>query len=191
MVKVEQRQQSRREIGWNKRNEELEDSGLRIGPFKEDTMELIDILAASLLWSLTAEFALTRPVSSGKHTFGHTSRTTCLTLTALLFMNFDFSSPSLFIRNVSLDRLESPSHRNLPHASICAIDPPYPNSRYGLNICRQCFREKSAAIGFVKVRLLFVFGGIFVHEDRDGKGSSWKRGSMTRGITKLGHRQRS
>jgi small subunit ribosomal protein S29e len=26
--------------------------------------------------------------------------------------------------------------------------------KYGLNICRQCFREKSADIGFVKVRLL-------------------------------------
>jgi hypothetical protein len=25
--------------------------------------------------------------------------------------------------------------------------------KYGLNICRQCFREKSADIGFVKVRL--------------------------------------
>jgi ribosomal protein S14 len=24
--------------------------------------------------------------------------------------------------------------------------------KYGLNICRQCFREKSADIGFVKVR---------------------------------------
>ncbi|KAL5453844.1 40S ribosomal protein S29 [Paraphaeosphaeria minitans] len=25
--------------------------------------------------------------------------------------------------------------------------------KYGLNICRQCFREKSADIGFVKVRI--------------------------------------
>ena len=25
--------------------------------------------------------------------------------------------------------------------------------KYGLDLCRQCFREKSAAIGFVKVRL--------------------------------------
>ncbi|KAJ4405773.1 40S ribosomal protein S29 [Didymella pomorum] len=25
--------------------------------------------------------------------------------------------------------------------------------KYGLNICRQCFREKAADIGFVKVRL--------------------------------------
>lgn len=25
--------------------------------------------------------------------------------------------------------------------------------KYGLNICRQCFREKSADIGFVKVRM--------------------------------------
>ncbi|KIY45258.1 hypothetical protein FISHEDRAFT_49678 [Fistulina hepatica ATCC 64428] len=24
--------------------------------------------------------------------------------------------------------------------------------KYGLDLCRQCFREKSAAIGFVKVR---------------------------------------
>lgn len=26
--------------------------------------------------------------------------------------------------------------------------------KYGLDLCRQCFREKSAAIGFVKVRFL-------------------------------------
>lgn len=25
--------------------------------------------------------------------------------------------------------------------------------KYGLDLCRQCFREKSAAIGFVKVRI--------------------------------------
>ncbi|KAK8001932.1 40S ribosomal protein S29 [Apiospora marii] len=25
--------------------------------------------------------------------------------------------------------------------------------KYGLNICRQCFREKAADIGFVKVRI--------------------------------------
>ncbi|KAM7217418.1 Ribosomal protein S14p/S29e domain containing protein [Rhypophila decipiens] len=37
--------------------------------------------------------------------------------------------------------------------------------KYGLNICRQCFREKSADIGFVKVRnhtltiLLVQLGG--------------------------------
>lgn len=29
--------------------------------------------------------------------------------------------------------------------------------KYGLNICRQCFREKSQDIGFVKVRLSFLF----------------------------------
>ncbi|KAL1606311.1 40S ribosomal protein S29 [Paraconiothyrium brasiliense] len=28
--------------------------------------------------------------------------------------------------------------------------------KYGLNICRQCFREKSADIGFVKVRNLIL-----------------------------------
>jgi small subunit ribosomal protein S29e len=28
--------------------------------------------------------------------------------------------------------------------------------KYGLDLCRQCFREKSAAIGFVKVSLVFV-----------------------------------
>ncbi|KAF2438489.1 hypothetical protein P171DRAFT_423717 [Karstenula rhodostoma CBS 690.94] len=28
--------------------------------------------------------------------------------------------------------------------------------KYGLNICRQCFREKSADIGFVKVRMSCV-----------------------------------
>ncbi|CAC9887363.1 unnamed protein product [Aureobasidium pullulans] len=26
--------------------------------------------------------------------------------------------------------------------------------KYGLNICRQCFREKSTDIGFIKVRML-------------------------------------
>lgn len=29
--------------------------------------------------------------------------------------------------------------------------------KYGLNICRQCFREKSADIGFVKVRSLHLY----------------------------------
>lgn len=29
--------------------------------------------------------------------------------------------------------------------------------KYGLNICRQCFREKAADIGFVKVCPLFFF----------------------------------
>jgi ribosomal protein S14 len=28
--------------------------------------------------------------------------------------------------------------------------------KYGLDLCRQCFREKSAFIGFVKVRLHFA-----------------------------------
>ena len=28
--------------------------------------------------------------------------------------------------------------------------------KYGLDLCRQCFREKSAAIGFVKVHLLLL-----------------------------------
>jgi ribosomal protein S14 len=28
--------------------------------------------------------------------------------------------------------------------------------KYGLDLCRQCFREKSAAIGFVKVRSTFL-----------------------------------
>jgi small subunit ribosomal protein S29e len=31
--------------------------------------------------------------------------------------------------------------------------------KYGLNICRQCFREKAADIGFVKVRLLRPING--------------------------------
>ncbi|KAE9980584.1 hypothetical protein EG328_000221 [Venturia inaequalis] len=30
--------------------------------------------------------------------------------------------------------------------------------KYGLNICRQCFRERSTDIGFTKVRHLPVFG---------------------------------
>lgn len=29
--------------------------------------------------------------------------------------------------------------------------------KYGLNICRQCFREKSADIGFVKVYIYVFF----------------------------------
>ncbi|OMH84630.1 40S ribosomal protein S29 [Zancudomyces culisetae] len=28
--------------------------------------------------------------------------------------------------------------------------------KYGLNICRQCFRENASAIGFTKVCLLFL-----------------------------------
>ncbi|KAF9700760.1 hypothetical protein EKO04_001753 [Ascochyta lentis] len=32
--------------------------------------------------------------------------------------------------------------------------------KYGLNICRQCFREKAADIGFVKVRLSSPLGRI-------------------------------
>lgn len=32
--------------------------------------------------------------------------------------------------------------------------------KYGLNICRQCFREKSQDIGFTKVRTGFVFEGL-------------------------------
>jgi len=38
--------------------------------------------------------------------------------------------------------------------------------KYGLNICRQCFREKSTDIGFTKVRSLFHFmrrGGRGLH----------------------------
>ncbi|OJD29736.1 40s ribosomal protein s29 [Diplodia corticola] len=31
--------------------------------------------------------------------------------------------------------------------------------KYGLNICRQCFREKSTDIGFVKVRITPAPGG--------------------------------
>ncbi|KAH7930581.1 hypothetical protein BV22DRAFT_1000411 [Leucogyrophana mollusca] len=31
--------------------------------------------------------------------------------------------------------------------------------KYGLDLCRQCFREKSAAIGFTKVRSGWLFQG--------------------------------
>jgi Ribosomal protein S14p/S29e len=31
--------------------------------------------------------------------------------------------------------------------------------KYGLDLCRQCFREKSAAIGFTKVRSITFQGG--------------------------------
>ncbi|KAK0198056.1 ribosomal protein S14p/S29e-domain-containing protein [Armillaria mellea] len=33
--------------------------------------------------------------------------------------------------------------------------------KYGLDLCRQCFREKSAAIGFVKVRIFYPSPGFF------------------------------
>lgn len=38
------------------------------------------------------------------------------------------------------------------HSRVCT-HPAGLIRQYGLNICRQCFREKSADIGFVKVRL--------------------------------------
>jgi hypothetical protein len=39
------------------------------------------------------------------------------------------------------------------HSRVCT-HPAGLIRKYGLNICRQCFREKSADIGFVKVRIL-------------------------------------
>ena len=39
--------------------------------------------------------------------------------------------------------------------------------KYGLNICRQCFREKAADIGFVKVRYYELWDGNRVKWDRD------------------------
>lgn len=41
---------------------------------------------------------------------------------------------------------------DLTHSRVCT-HPAGLIRKYGLNICRQCFREKSADIGFVKVRL--------------------------------------
>ena len=36
--------------------------------------------------------------------------------------------------------------------------------KYGLDLCRQCFREKAAAIGFQKVcRLAYVLHGVVAH----------------------------
>ena len=35
--------------------------------------------------------------------------------------------------------------------------------KYGLNICRQCFREKSQDIGFIKVCLWFTFVFVQIH----------------------------
>ena len=43
------------------------------------------------------------------------------------------------------------------HSRVCT-HPAGLIRKYGLNICRQCFREKSADIGFVKVRLTSTFG---------------------------------
>lgn len=40
--------------------------------------------------------------------------------------------------------------------------------KYGLNICRQCFREKSTDIGFTKVRLLDIDG-----HHLDGDANTW------------------
>ena len=34
--------------------------------------------------------------------------------------------------------------------------------KYGLNICRQCFREKAADIGFIKVRGSHNYRSVFV-----------------------------
>jgi hypothetical protein len=41
----------------------------------------------------------------------------------------------------------------MDHSRVCT-HPAGLIRKYGLNICRQCFREKSADIGFVKVRLI-------------------------------------
>jgi len=66
--------------------------------------------------------------------------------------------------------------------------------KYGLNICRQCFREKSQDIGFTKVRpspQLFRFQlgglgvegmswltvGVFRSIDRDGWMGGWVEGA--------------
>ena len=38
--------------------------------------------------------------------------------------------------------------------------------KYGLNICRQCFREKSSDIGFTKVSWRKVSGGRGVNSNR-------------------------
>jgi Ribosomal protein S14p/S29e len=42
---------------------------------------------------------------------------------------------------------------DLPHSRVCTHKAGLIR-KYGLNICRQCFREKAADIGFVKVRTL-------------------------------------
>jgi ribosomal protein S14 len=47
-----------------------------------------------------------------------------------------------------LERTEA----DLTHSRVCT-HPAGLIRKYGLNICRQCFREKAADIGFVKVRL--------------------------------------
>jgi hypothetical protein len=45
------------------------------------------------------------------------------------------------------------------HSRVCT-HPAGLIRKYGLNICRQCFRENSAAIGFTKVRYSGVFFSI-------------------------------
>ncbi|KAJ5898777.1 40S ribosomal protein S29 [Penicillium taxi] len=44
--------------------------------------------------------------------------------------------------------------------------------KYGMNICRQCFREKSTDIGFNKVRFLFAFFDSIDHDK--SKKPEWK-----------------
>ncbi|KAI4937026.1 40S ribosomal protein S29 [Alternaria infectoria] len=39
--------------------------------------------------------------------------------------------------------------------------------KYGLNICRQCFREKSSDIGFVKVRLPYLTSTMYANSHRN------------------------
>lgn len=45
----------------------------------------------------------------------------------------------------------SPLPAVLPPSRVCT-HPAGLIRKYGLNICRQCFRERAAAIGFTKVR---------------------------------------
>lgn len=44
--------------------------------------------------------------------------------------------------------------------------------KYGLNICRQCFREKSTDIGFVKVRIPTYLSGPACHTKSE---NNWQR----------------
>lgn len=45
--------------------------------------------------------------------------------------------------------------QRLPGRPLAAVPPPRPPGlirKYGLNVCRRCFRERAADIGFLKVR---------------------------------------
>lgn len=54
------------------------------------------------------------------------------------------------VRLPNLRQVETNAHGSEVYSRLCAHQAGLIR-KYGLDLCRQCFREKSAAIGFVKV----------------------------------------